>query len=130
MIIDHDAEKFRIDKWIWAARFCKTRSLAIDAIECGKVLINKVRVKPAKEVKVGDTLDIHIGQTQFVVEVLGVSNKRGSASIAQKLYIETEESSQRRETIAVRLKASPPPFSFKGRPSKRDRREIDRLKKS
>jgi len=126
---DHNTEKFRVDKWLWAARFYKTRSLAIDAIECGKVLINEVRIKPAKEIKVGDVLDIRVGQTQFVIEVLALSNKRGSAPIAQKLYRETEESRQRREAIAAQLKASPPPFSFKGRPTKRDRREIERLRK-
>jgi len=127
---DDSSKKFRIDKWLWAARFYKTRPLAIDAIECGKILINEMRVKPAKEVKVGDMLDIRVGQTQFVIEVLGLSNKRGSAPIAQKLYRETEESRQKRETIAAQLKASPRPFSFKGRPTKRDRREIERLRKS
>ncbi len=129
MTNDDNTEKFRIDKWLWAARFYKTRSLAIAAIECGKVLINEVRVKPAKEVKVGDVLDISVGQSQFVIEVLGLSNKRGSAPIAQKLYLETEKSRQRREVIAAQLKASPPLFSFKGRPTKRDRREIERLRK-
>lgn len=124
-----DSEKFRIDKWLWAARFFKTRSLASDAVECGKVLINEVRVKPAKAVAVGDTLDIRIGQAQFVVEVLGLSNKRGSAPEAQKLYCETDESRQRREAIVAQLKAQPQPFSFKGRPTKRDRREIERFKK-
>ena len=125
---EDNTEKFRIDKWLWAARFYKTRSLAIDAIECGKVLINEVRVKPAKEVKVGDMLDISVGQIKFVIEVLALSNKRGSAPIAQKLYSETEASRQKREVIAAQLKASPPPFSFKGRPTKRDRREIERLR--
>ena len=124
-----DAEKFRLDKWLWAARFYKTRSLATDAIECGKVLVNGVRVKPAKAVAVGDMLDIHIGQIQFVVEVLALSNKRGAAPIAQKLYRETDESRQRREAIAAQLKAEPRPFFFKGRPTKRDRREIERFKK-
>ncbi|MDX8385710.1 MAG: RNA-binding S4 domain-containing protein [Gallionella sp.] len=130
MVNDDNTEKFRIDKWLWAARFYKTRSLAIAAIECGKVLINEVRIKPAKEVKEGDVLDISVGQSRFVIEVLGLSNKRGSAPIAQKLYRETEKSRQRREVIAAQLKASPPPFSFKGRPTKRDRREIERLRKS
>lgn len=124
---DND-EKFRIDKWLWAARFYKTRSLATDAIECGKVLLNEVRVKPAKPLVVGDMLDIHIGQVQFIVEVLALSNKRGPAPVAQKLYRETDESRQRREEIAARLKAEPQPFFFKGRPTKRDRREIERLR--
>lgn len=124
-----DSEKCRIDKWLWAARFFKTRSLASDAVECGKVLVNEVRVKPAKAVAVGDSLDIRIGQVQFVVDVLALSNKRGSAPEAQKLYRETDESRQRREAIAAQLKAQPRPFHFKGRPTKRDRREIERLKK-
>lgn len=129
MSSEDNAEKFRIDKWLWAARFYKTRSLATDAIECGKVLLNDLRVKPAKVVTLGDMLDIHIGQIQYVVEVLALSNKRGAAPVAQKLYRETEESRQRREEIAARLKAEPQPFFFKGRPTKRDRREIERVKK-
>ena len=122
-------EKFRIDKWLCAARFFKTRSLAAEAVECGKVHINHVRVKPAKEVAVGAMLTINIGQKQFVVEVLALSNKRGSASEAQKLYRETDASRQRREAIAAELKEQPRPFFLKGRPTKRDRREIERFKK-
>jgi ribosome-associated heat shock protein Hsp15 len=129
MSTDNNAEKFRIDKWLCAARFFKTRSLAADAVECGKVHINEVRVKPAKPVLVGDMLSINIGQKQFVVEVLALSNRRGPASEAQKLYRETDASRQRREAIAAQLKAQPQPFFFKGRPTKRDRREIERFKK-
>lgn len=125
----NDLEKHRIDKWLWAARFFKTRSLASDAVECGKVLANEARVKPAKAVAVGDRLDIRIGQIQFVVDVLALSNKRGSAPVAQKLYRETDESRQRREAIAAQLRAQPQPFHFKGRPTKRDRREIERFRK-
>jgi ribosome-associated heat shock protein Hsp15 len=121
--------KFRVDKWLCAARFFKTRSLAADAVECGKVHINQVRVKPAKAVAVGDMLTINIGQKQFVVEVLALSNKRGSAPEAQKLYRETDASRQRRDAIAAELKEQPQPFFFKGRPTKRDRREIERFRK-
>jgi ribosome-associated heat shock protein Hsp15 len=128
MTTDQTTEKFRIDKWLCAARFFKTRSLAADEVECGHVHVNGARIKPAKPVAVGDRLDIHIGQKQFVVEVLGLSNRRGPASEAQKLYRETDESRQRRETIAAQLKAEPQPFRFRGRPTKRDRREIERLK--
>lgn len=128
MSTDENTEKFRIDKWLCAARFYKTRSLAADAVECGKVHINQARVKPAKAVTVGDMLDIHIGQKQFVVEVLALSNRRGPASEAQKLYRETDESRQRREALAAQLKAEPQPFQFRGRPTKRDRREIERFK--
>jgi len=126
---EENTEKFRIDKWLCAARFFKTRSLAADAVECGHVHINELRVKPAKPVTVGDMLDIRIGKKQFVVEVLGLSNRRGPASEAQKLYRETDESRQRREAIASQLKAEPQPFRFRGRPTKRDRREIERLKR-
>jgi ribosome-associated heat shock protein Hsp15 len=126
---EDNTEKFRIDKWLRAARFFKTRSLAADAIECGKVHINEVRVKPAKSVVVGDMLTINIGQKQYIVEVLALSNRRGPASEAQKLYRETDASRQRREAIAAQLNAQPQPFFFKGRPTKRDRREIERFKK-
>jgi len=126
---EENTEKFRIDKWLCAARFFKTRSLAADAVECGHVHINELRVKPAKPVTVGDMLDIRIGQKQFVVEVLGLSNRRGPASEAQKLYRETDESRQRREAIAAQFKAEQQPFRFRGRPTKRDRREIERLKR-
>ncbi|OFZ66998.1 MAG: RNA-binding protein [Betaproteobacteria bacterium RBG_16_56_24] len=128
MSTDDNTEKFRIDKWLCAARFFKTRSLAADAVECGKVHINEARVKPAKAVAPGDILDIHIGQKQYVVEVLALSNRRGPVSAAQKLYRETDESRQRRETIAAQLKAVPQPFRFRGRPTKRDRREIERFR--
>ena len=124
-----NAIRFRIDKWLWAARFFKTRSLATDAVENGRVAINAVRVKPAKAVAVGDSLTIQIGRYQYVIEVLALSSKRGSATEAQKLYRETEHSRQVRETLAAQLKAQPQPFYFKGRPTKRDRREIERFKK-
>lgn len=129
MSTDDNTDKFRIDKWLCAARFFKTRSLAADAVECGKVHINEMRVKPAKAVAVGDMLTINIGQKQYVVEVLALSNRRGPASEAQKLYLETDASLQRRAAIAAQLKELPQPFFFKGRPTKRDRREIERFKK-
>lgn len=125
-----DTDKFRIDKWLCAARFFKTRSLASAAVECGKIQINQIRVKPAKTVVIGDILDIHVGQHQFIVEVLALSNRRGSAVEAHKLYRETEQSHQRRETIAAQLKQQPRPLYFRGRPTKRDRREMERLKQS
>jgi ribosome-associated heat shock protein Hsp15 len=127
--MDESTEKFRLDKWLCAARFFKTRALAADAVECGKVHINELRVKPAKAVVVGDMLTINIGQKQFVVEVLALSNRRGPASEAQKLYRETEASRKQRDEIAAQLKSQPQAFIFKGRPTKRDRREIERLKR-
>jgi ribosome-associated heat shock protein Hsp15 len=125
---NENEEKFRVDKWLWAARFFKTRSLAADAIESGKVHLNDVRIKPAKQVTVGDRLNIRVGHYQYEIEVLGLSNKRGSATIAQQLYRETDQSRQQREVIAAQIKSQPQPFYSKGRPTKRDRREIERFK--
>ncbi len=129
MNTDDTTEKFRIDKWLCAARFFKTRSLAAEAVECGKVQVNEARVKPARSVAIGDRLTINIGQKQYVVEVLALSNRRGPAAEAQKLYRETDASRERREAIAAELRAQPQPFMFRGRPTKRDRREIERLKR-
>lgn len=127
MQFDETIEKFRIDKWLFAARFFKTRSLAAEAIERGRVTVNDQRVKPAKVLAVGDKLTIRINNYQYDIEVLGLSNKRGSAPVAQQLYRETDESREKRELLAARLKAQPQPFYTKGRPTKRDRREIERF---
>ena len=123
-----DCEKFRIDKWLFAARFFKTRSLAAEAVERGKVLVNSVRVKPAKTVVVGNRLIIRMEQYQYEIEVLALSNRRGSYTEAQKLYQETDASRQLRASIMEKAKAEPPQFYTKGRPTKRDRRELDRFK--
>lgn len=123
-----DASKIRIDKWLWAARFFKTRSLAITAVDTGKVLVNEVRVKPAKAVGVGDLLAIRLGPYQFVVEVLDLSDKRGPAPQAQKLYKETEESRKRREELAFERKAQAQNETREGRPTKKERRDIDRFR--
>lgn len=120
--------KLRVDKWLWAARFFKTRALAVDAIECGKVLVNETRVKPAKAIAVGDTLSIRLGPYTFIVEVLALSDRRGPAPQAQKLYHETEAGRIKREALAAEIKAQPQPSELKGRPTKRDRREIERFK--
>jgi ribosome-associated heat shock protein Hsp15 len=120
------ADKLRIDKWLWAARFFKTRSLAADAVESGKVTMNEARIKPAKAIGAGDRLDIRLGQYHFEVEVLALSNRRGPAPEAQKLYRESDASRAKRAEIAANLKALPQP-AFKGRPTKRDRREIERF---
>ena len=120
--------KLRIDKWLWAARFYKTRALAVDAIECGKVLHNEVRVKPAKTIILGDMLSIRLGPYLFEVEVLALSDKRGPAPQAQKLYCETEAGRLKREALAADIKSQPKPSDLKGRPTKRDRREIERFK--
>jgi ribosome-associated heat shock protein Hsp15 len=123
-----DNNKLRVDKWLWAARFFKTRAIAVDAIECGKVLVNEARVKPAKTIDVGDTLTIRLGPYLFEIEVLGLSDKRGPAPQAQKLYRETEEGRKKREALAEEIKAQPKPSDLKGRPTKRDRRDIERFK--
>lgn len=122
-----EIQKLRIDKWLWAARFFKTRSLAVDAIEAGRVLVGGVRVKVAKAVGSGDRLEIRIGRYQFDVEVLGISDKRGPAPQAQKLYHESDESRERRALLAEQLKAEQP--AFRGRPTKRDRRLIEEFRR-
>jgi len=127
---EEDTGGYRVDKWLCAARFFKTRSLASDAVECGHVLVNQARVKPARALAPGDMLDISIGQKKYTVEVQGFSNRRGPASEAQKLYRETEESRLRRATVAAQFGLDPQRFRFSGRPTKRDRREIERLIKA
>lgn len=120
-------ELVRIDKWLWAARFFKTRSLAAEAIDRGRVKINGDRCKPARNVRQGDLLDIDNGSTEWQVKVLALSDKRGSATVARELYIETEESVRRREAHAERRKLFVEPGeSIRGRPTKRDRRQLDR----
>lgn len=118
----------RIDRWLWAARFFKTRPLSVGALECGRVLCNGVRARPAKALAVGDMLLIRIDPHQYTVEVLVLSDKRGPALQAQTLYRETEDSRARRKTLSDNLKLQPVPVSPGGRPTKRDRREIEKLK--
>jgi len=126
--MNEDSTKLRIDKWLWIARFFKTRSLAAEAVEGGKVHLNGVRVKPAKAVNLGDTLEIRIGPFQFIVIVCGFSLRRGPASEAVKLYQETEESRTVREALAAQLKAEAVHGEERqGRPTKRDRRHIVRF---
>ncbi|HJV52156.1 MAG TPA: RNA-binding S4 domain-containing protein [Noviherbaspirillum sp.] len=121
------SDSVRIDKWLWAARFFKTRSLATDAVDGGKVRVNGERVKPARGVKIGDTLDIDNGSTEWEVAVQGLEDKRGSASVAQTLYTETEASIARRQAKAEQRKFfREPGEAIKGRPTKRDRRQIDK----
>jgi ribosome-associated heat shock protein Hsp15 len=122
-------ERVRVDKWLWAARFFKTRGLAAEAIQGGRVHLGGVRAKPAKEVRVGDMLDITIGQTPWTVVVRAVSERRGPASEAALLYEETAESRERRERLAAERRVAPPPGSeFRGRPTKRDRRRIEAIR--
>ena len=119
----------RIDKWLWAARFFKTRSLATEAINGGRVELNEVRSKPAKEVKVGDLVRVSIGETALTVVVRALSDKRGPASVAQTLYEETDDSRERREAhAALRRMAPSPGVGLHGRPTKRDRRRIEAIR--
>ena len=120
--------KLRIDKWLWAARFFKTRSLAADAVEKGRVRIGGTAVKPAKDVRVGDLVEIEIERFVWQVEVLGVCDLRGPASVAQTLYVETEESKAKRKVEQERRRVyHEPAAALHGRPTKRDRRTIDRF---
>jgi ribosome-associated heat shock protein Hsp15 len=121
-------DRLRIDKWLWAARFFKTRSLAAQAVDGGRVQLNGLRVKPAREVRPGDELVIHIGALEWVIEVRALSARRGPASEAQTLYAESDASRQRRfEAVAARKLLREPVRSEKGRPTKRDRRQLRRL---
>jgi ribosome-associated heat shock protein Hsp15 len=126
---DND-EDVRIDKWLWAARFFKTRSLAAEAVVGGKVEVNDGRPKPSRIIRIGDRLNIRRGVYQWVIIVKAIGRNRGPASEAQLLYEETEESLRERETVSARLKLErPPEFDLPGRPSKRDRRAIQRFTK-
>ena len=120
----------RLDKWLWAARFFKTRSLAAAAVAGGKVKVNGERVKAAKAVRLDDELSIHVGPYEYGVRVLGLSGRRGPAPEAALLYAESVQSKAAREQLAARLAAERIYDSHgKGRPTKRVRRQIIRFKK-
>jgi len=123
-------EPIRIDKWLWAARFFKTRALAAEAVSGGKVEIAGARAKPSRIVRVGDRLTIRRGPYEWTVIVKQLARLRGPAPQAQQLYSETPESELNRQTIAAQLKLEQPPqFDAPGRPTKRDRREMARFTK-
>lgn len=120
----------RMDKWLWAARFFKTRALAARACELGRIHSGAIEAKPARDVRIGDLLRIKNDGGEFEIEVLALSEVRGPAAVAQALYRETDESRQHRDELAAAQKAlrqleGMPPA---GRPSKRDRREINRFR--
>jgi ribosome-associated heat shock protein Hsp15 len=126
--VDEPPERLRIDKWLWAARFFKTRSLAAQAVAGGRVQVNGERVKPAKDLKPGDEVVVHIGGLEWVVEVRGLSARRGPAEDARRLYAEREDSRTRRQAIlAARQHAPEPSLGLRGRPTKRDRRRLKRF---
>jgi ribosome-associated heat shock protein Hsp15 len=122
-------ERLRIDKWLWAARFFKTRALASKACELGRVDSDGQSVKPSREVRVGDLLRVKNESGEFQVEVLGLSELRGPAAVARTLYRETEASLELRMKLAEERKVMPRVEALReGKPSKRDRRKIDRLR--
>ena len=119
----------RIDKWLWAARFYKTRSLASQAVAGGKVQLNGARVKAARAVQTGDRLEIHKGGFEFIVEVLALGERRGPAKVAQTLYKESEESIRKREARIEqhRLAAASAPHPDR-KPDKKARRQLRNMK--
>ena len=121
----------RIDKWLWAARFYKTRSAATDAVAGGRVHLNDARVKPAKDVQPGDVVEVRAGQLQWTVVVRALAQRRGSASIAATLYDETPESAGLREKRTAELRLARPLGADLGaRPTKQDRRRIESLRRT
>lgn len=122
-------DRLRIDKWLWAARFYKTRSLAAEELDKGRVRVNDIEAKPSREVKVGDTLTLRQGPVTRTLVVRGISSQRGGAPAAQLLYEETAESLAAKALQAEqrRLGQEPATSQTQGRPTKRDRRDIEKL---
>ena len=124
-------ERVRIDKWLWAARFFKTRGAATEAVLGGRVDVNGERVRPAKEVAVGDRVEVTVGQQRWTVVVKGLAERRGPASVAAALYEETAESvAERERRAAERRLAQPVGADLAGRPTKRERRRLDELRRT
>lgn len=122
------SDNVRIDKWLWAARFFKTRSLAQDAVERGKVTLNGDKVKPARAVRIGDVLDIDNGSDRWEVDVMNLSEVRGPAPVARNLYEETDQGVQRRADEKERRQLyREPSANLHGRPTKRDRRQLGKF---
>lgn len=121
--------KVRIDKWLWAARFFKTRTLAAQAIDGGKVDVNDERAKRSRHVQAGDLVSLRQGPVEWVVIVRGVAERRGSAEIARTLYEETADGKRRREVMQEQLRSMPTAFAYgQGKPGKQDRRALRKLK--
>ena len=124
-----DADKVRLDKWLWAARFFKTRSIAADAIDGGKVYVNAARVKRSKEIRAGDAVRVRVGPYEHVVMVRALSERRGPAAAARLLYDETPDSIAARAKLREQLALLPAAFiPASGRPTKKDRRAMSRLR--
>lgn len=127
---ERDEGRTRLDKWLWAARFYKTRGLAAEAIAGGKVQVNGDRAKRARPLQVGDEVRVRQGPYEYLVIVRELSDRRGPASQAAGLYQETPESREARERLAIQLKTLHAAFiPDRGRPTKRDRRELDKLRR-
>jgi ribosome-associated heat shock protein Hsp15 len=124
-------EQARVDKWLWAARLFKTRSAATHAVLGGRVHVNDARVKPSKEVRVGDTVEVTVRSLKRTVEVTGVAEKRGPAAVAATLYVEAPESIKAREeaTLERRL-ARPPGADLGARPTKLARRQLEAMRRA
>jgi ribosome-associated heat shock protein Hsp15 len=128
-MISADEGKVRLDKWLWAARFYKTRSLAADAIETGKVEVNGDRAKRAKQLQVGDVVKVRLGPYHHVLTVKGLSERRGPASVAATLYEEHAEGRKAREALQLQIKLAQTVSGYdRGRPTKKDRRDIEKLR--
>ena len=126
---DRDGDdRVRVDKWLWAARFFKTRSLAAEAIGGGKVDVNGERAKRARVLQIGDQIRVRNGPYEHHIVVRGLSMRRGPASEAQQLYEETAASRAAREALALQMKATQSSFGWDGKPSKQQRRDIDRFR--
>jgi ribosome-associated heat shock protein Hsp15 len=123
-------ESVRVDKWLWAARFFKSRGAATEAVVGGRVHVNSARVKPSKEIRPSDTVEVRVGEVRWTVVVTGVTDKRGSASVAATLYDETPESLAGRERHAAERKLARAPGADVGpRPTKQARRRIDAIRR-
>jgi ribosome-associated heat shock protein Hsp15 len=122
--------RVRLDKWLWAARFFKTRGIAAQAIETGKVEVNGERAKRAKQLQLGDEVRIRIGPYHHVVKVRALSERRGPPAVAATLFEESDESRKAREAMQIQVRAAQAvPGYDRGRPSKKDRRDIEKLKR-
>jgi len=124
--MDEATEPVRADKWLWAVRLVKTRALAVEAVKSGRVHVNGQRIKPSREIRPGDRLEITIGQVRLCVVVSGTAERRGPAREAALLYQETAESREARERLAAERRLTMPQGARQGaRPTKRDRRRLD-----
>jgi len=124
-------DRVRLDRWLWAARFFKTRALAAAAVAGGKVQVNGTRAKPAKQLQVGDGVRVRVGPYEWLVNVRALSERRGPPKVAQTLYDESPEGRVARERLAELHKIAPAPaYQGKGRPTKKERREIERLEET